>query len=227
MIEFRDYSDVQVIDRMGSDFRIVNAARVSTALDCVEPEELSARDLGTLGFLMRNRHASPFEHCAMTVKVETPIFVAREFMRHRTLSFNEFSGRYSEFKPVFYAPGEMRPLMQQGKIGEYTFDSGPQWMRDAAEDLITGSVEDAWNTYVAMLDAGVAREVARMVLPVTTFTSFYATGNLRAWLNFLALRTAPDALFEIRDVAHDIELFIRASFPATWQLWVAEGRGQL
>jgi thymidylate synthase (FAD) len=212
-----------MLDHMGSQLTIVNAARVS--LD-KSSAELTESDLGLLKYLMKNRHASPFEHCVVQFLIEAPIFVAREWHRHRTQSYNEMSGRYTELKPVFYAPDYDRPLIQVGKPGAYRFEQ-------AKDDIINielykdmrFSCQTAWNAYQRQIAAGVAKEVARMVLPVTIYTKWYATGNLRNWLNFISLRTDPQALYEIRYLAGQVETNLHKLYPDVLNNWDEFGRG--
>ena len=222
-IELTSVLAADLIDSMGTELSIVNAARVSFNQTS---EELSEKDAGLIGFLMRNRHASPFEHCVLTFRIEAPIFVAREWHRHRTQSYNEWSGRYSQLEPKFYAPDYDRPLIQVGKPGAYKFEV-PE------DDTINielyrefrFSCQTTWNTYEYLLDEGVAKEVARMVLPLNIYTSWYATGNLRNWINFLSLRADEQAMFEIRQLAFQIEGEIEKKFPITIKAWNESGRG--
>jgi thymidylate synthase (FAD) len=213
----------------GSDAKICQAARVST-LGSAAAGSGEAR--GLLNYLMKNRHGSPFEHGQMSFLVEAPIFVAREFMRHRSgWSYNETSGRYRELEPVFYVPPSHRPLVQQGKPGEYQFVAGTEQQHDVVRWSHAGAYRWAWGAYQEMLTAGVAREVARNVLPVGTFTSFYATCNPRSLMHFLSLRTKNTyAKFpsfpqeEIEDVALDMEGAFAKAFPLTWEAWDRNGR---
>lgn len=224
-IELTSELGVEVVDYMGTDLSVVNAARVSFNQSS---EELSERDAGLIGFLMRNRHASPFEHCAVSIMVTAPIFVAREWHRHRTQSYNEVSGRYTELQPTFYAPDYDRPLIQTGKPGAYRFEL-------PADDAINiqifqefrYSCQAAWDAYRRLLDEGVAKEVARMVLPVNIYTGWYATANLRNWLNFLSLRADDQAMWEIRQLAYKVEDALTTLFPVTIETWVKNGRGPL
>lgn len=213
----------------GSDAKICQAARVST-LGSAAAKTVEAR--GLINYLMRNRHGSPFEHGQMSFLVHAPIFVAREFMRHRVgWSYNETSGRYRELEPVFYIPERHRPLVQQGKPGEYQFVEGTfeqfgitRWEHEQV-------YRTAWSSYRRMLKAGVAPEVARNVLPVGLFTSFYATCNPRSLMHFLSLRTNDDnATFasfpqeEIERVARDMEEEFSDAFPYTYEAYVNNGR---
>lgn len=134
---------------------------------------------------MRDRHGTPFEHSSMTFYVRAPIFVFREFMRHRTFSYNEESGRYRRLEPEFYVPGPARKLVQQGKPGAYEFTDGTPAQHKLVDEAVRKSCRAAYAAYLEMLDAGVAREVARTVLPVGIYSSMYATCNARALMNFL------------------------------------------
>ena len=135
---------------------------------------------------------SPFEHNSMTFYVQAPIFVFREFMRHRIASYNEESGRYRELRPVFYVPGPERRLVQQGKPGAYEFVEGTPEQHELVDTETRAVCEAAYASYQRMLAAGVAREVARIVLPLTIYSSMYVTVNARSLMNFLSLRTKRD-----------------------------------
>lgn len=207
-IEFRSDMRVAYVDHMGNDKRIAQAARVSTGNDQSDrPHE------GLVKRLWQDQHTSTFEHNTLTVRVEVPIFVAREWMRHRTQAFNEISGRYSEMEPVFYVPGEDRPLVQTGKAMDYRREAGSPVLRAVTDRLMRIAGKGAWRLYEYMLRKGVAREVARNVLPVSLYTRFYATANLRNWLHFVELRTDPTALWEIRQAALMVEGLISGLWP--------------
>nr|WP_202447679.1 FAD-dependent thymidylate synthase [Streptomyces sp. SID5468] len=217
-----------------SDTDVLFAARVSTvgeqSIDELgkDPE----RSKGLINYLMRDRHGSPFEHNSMTFLVSAPIFVFREFMRHRVgWSYNEESGRYRELQPVFYVPGEDRKLVQQGRPGKYEFVPGtPEQHKITTEEMET-TYREAYASYRRMLDAGVAREVARAVLPVGLFSSMYATCNARSLMHFLSLRTqheqAKVASFpqrEIEMVAERMEAHWAGLMPLTYAAFNANGR---
>ncbi len=139
---------------------------------------------------MRDRHGSPFEHNSMTFFISAPIFVFREFMRHRVgWSYNEESGRYRELEPVFYVPDASRKLVQEGRPGKYVFVEGTPAQYEAVSDTLRESYEQAYAAYRKLLAEGVAREVARAALPVGLFSSMYATCNARSLMHFLGLRT--------------------------------------
>ncbi|HUM87637.1 MAG TPA: FAD-dependent thymidylate synthase, partial [Actinomycetota bacterium] len=179
----------------------------------------------------RDRHGSPFEHNSMTFFVSAPIFVFREFMRHRMASYNEESGRYRELNPVFYVPGPERKLVQQGKPGAYEFVDGDESQHEVVVAQTKAACEQAYAAYQAMLDAGIAREVARGVLPVATYSSMYVTMNARSLMNFLSLRTKrPDAAFpsfpqrEIEMVADRMENYWAELMPLTHAAFENNGR---
>lgn len=217
---------------MGSDAAIVAAAKVSTkgAASAEAFDEVAGG--GLIGFLMRNRHGTPFEHNAMTFLISAPIFVFREFHRHRIgWSYNEESGRYKQLDPVFYVPGSDRKLVQVGKPGHYTFVPGTdEQLIDQAERMC-GVYKAAYTAYEEGLEAGIAREVARAVLPVAIYSSMYATCNARSLMAFLSLRTKDEsATFpsfpqrEIEMVAEKMEDHFARLFPVTHGAFQANGR---
>lgn len=182
-------------------------------------EKDTERVKGLIKYLYRNQHMSPFEHGQMTFFIEVPIFVAREWMRHRTWSYNEWSGRYAELEPHFYVPSEARPLVQHGKVGEYTFMPGSPEQSEAVENLTHEAYERAWFNYQEMLRQGIAREVARNVLPVGIYTKFYGSVNPRNLMAFLSLRTDPTALEEIRVAAGKVEKIFADLMPLTYEAY--------
>ncbi|MEV8404066.1 FAD-dependent thymidylate synthase [Streptomyces niveus] len=193
---FRSEVTVDLVKHTAGDSDVLWAARVSTAGE-QSLEELSKdpeRSKGLINFLMRDRHGSPFEHNSMTFFISAPIFVFREFMRHRVgWSYNEESGRYRELQPVFYVPDASRKLVQEGRPGKYVFVDGTREQKDLTERAMTESYRQAYEAYQEMLAAGVAREVARAVLPVGLYSSMYATCNARSLMHFLGLRTQHEA----------------------------------
>nr|WP_245979703.1 FAD-dependent thymidylate synthase [Streptomyces diacarni] len=183
---------VELVKHSAADTDVLWAARVSTAgeqsLD--ELNKDPGRSKGLINFLMRDRHGSPFEHNSMTFFISAPLFVFREFHRHRVgWSYNEESGRYRQLQPVFYVPGASRKLVQQGRPGKYEFVEGTPEQHALTGHAMEGVYRTAYETYLEMLEAGVAREVARAVLPVGLYSSMYATCNARSLMHFLGLRT--------------------------------------
>src|SRR5580700_10391518 len=190
-ITFRSDMTVELVKHAASDADVIWAARVSTKGEqsLADVNADAERSAGLINFLMRDRHGTPFEHSSMTFYVNAPIFVFREFMRHRTFSYNEESGRYRKLAPMFYVPGPQRKLVQTGKPGAYEFTDGTPQQHAVVSATVKQACHDAYAAYLTMLDAGVAREIARTVLPVGMYSSMYATCNARALMNFLALRT--------------------------------------
>lgn len=221
MVKFKDYCVVDYVEHMGSDIRVDEAARVSTQT-MTDPNRLE----GIIKFLISNKHASPLEHSIITYKIEAPIFVAREWMRHRTQSFNEESGRYSIIKPICFVPSINRPVVQKGKVGAYFFEPDTKLMADV-QDRFYHCYEYVFDAYDDMIASGVAKEVARMILPVGAYTKWFATANLRNWLNFLVLRNDSHAMEEIRLCAKLIEHHLHELFPICMKMWVEAGRPQI
>jgi thymidylate synthase (FAD) len=232
-IVFRDDMTVELVKSSASDADVIWAARVSTAGETTLEKvgESSERDAGLINYLARERHGSPFEHTSMTFFVSAPIFVFREFMRHRIASYNEESGRYRELRPVFYIPNKDRKLVQVGKTGAYTFVDGTPEQLDITVNAIKETCTLAYENYQKILASGVAREVARAVLPVTLYSSMYVTMNARALMNFLSLRTSsPDSHFpsypqrEIEMVAEKMEKHFAELMPMTYAAFQKSGR---
>lgn len=232
-IRFRDDMTVELVKHAASDADVIWAARVSTKGESslADVEADPERAAGLINFLMRDRHGTPFEHSSLTFYVRAPIFVFREFMRHRTFSYNEESGRYRELEPEFYVPGPERKLVQVGKAGRYDFVAGTPEQHKLVTEATRESCRQAYAAYREMLEAGVAREVARTVLPVGLYSSMYATCNARALMNFLSLRTRrDDASFpsfpqrEIELVAEAMEREWAAIMPLTHAAFESNGR---
>jgi thymidylate synthase (FAD) len=222
---------VELIQSMGGDDSVVRSARVSTTSGTTGDISLGEREKGLINYLMRDRHGTPFEHNGFTFYVEAPIFVFREFMRHRIASYNEESGRYKELSPVFYVPDENRKLVQVGKPGAYTFEDGTYDQKVIVPTDIKRVNTEAYKAYQRMLDKGVAREVARVVLPVNIYSSMYVTMNARALMNFLSLRTTREGTHfpsfpqrEIEMVAEQMEEFFAEKMPVTYETFNKNGR---
>ena len=239
-IEFRSEMTVELVRSSAHDSDVLFAARVSTLgeqtlessqLDGSETEVDQKRNRGLINYLMRDRHGSPFEHNSMTFYVRAPIFVFREFMRHRIASYNEESGRYRELNPVFYVPGPERNLLQVGKPGAYEFLPGSA-EQIALVDQQTRDVSlHAYEAYQRMLEAGIAREVARIVLPLNIYSSMYVTVNARSLMNFLSLRTRREGTQfpsfpqrEIEMCAEKMEDYFAELMPLTYAAFNTNGR---
>jgi len=216
---------VELIDSMGNDASIVAAMMVSTkgAMSQTFLGQDSTELQGKIDFLMKNRHGSPFEHGAMTFFVEAPIAVFREWHRHRIgVGYNEISGRYVKLEPRFYIPPPERPLIQTGKPGHYEFVLGTREQYDSAVSEIKAQCESAYETYEKLLGNQVAKEVARGVLPVYTYSSMYVTMNPRSLMAFLSLRTKDKnsmfpsfPMWEIEQCGQRLEEEFSKLYPAT------------
>jgi thymidylate synthase (FAD) len=235
---FRSDVTVELVRSNATDQDVLFAARVSTqgeqTLEAAMNEqdaETDKRSRGLINYLMRDRHGSPFEHNSMTFYVQAPIFVFREFMRHRIASYNEESGRYKQLSPVFYIPGPDRNLVQVGKTGHYEFLPGTPEQIALVEQESRKASTEAYAAYLRMLEAGVAREVARIVLPLNIYSSMYVTMNARALMNFLSLRTQREGTHfpsfpqrEIEMCAEKMEDFWAQLMPLTYEAFNANGR---
>ncbi len=206
---------------MATDLSVVNAARVSFAR---RKEEMDESDEGLIRFLMRDRHGTPFEHNSFRFHIRTPLFVAREWFRHRIGSFNEFSMRYARATDEFYIPEPEDVRSQVGKPGAYSFEPVSDELAETAREELRAVYEAAYAAYERLVEAGVARELARAAIPVGAYTEFYWTVNARALMNFVSLRAADTAQREIRRYADACELFLAEKMPVTHASFVASDR---
>jgi thymidylate synthase (FAD) len=220
-IEVLDHGFVRLDDAMADDLSVVNGARVSFAR---RKEEMDESDEGLIRFLMRDRHGTPFEHNSFRFHVRAPIFVAREWFRHRVGSFNEFSMRYARATDDFYLPDPDDVRTQVGKPGAYSFDPVTPEIADTTREELAAVYETAYATYERLVELGVARELARCALPVGAYTEFYWTVNARALMNFISLRAAETAQREIRRYAEACESFFAEKMPITYGAFVDAGR---
>jgi len=205
-----------------TDISVVNAARVSFGR---RKDELDDADKGLIRFLLRERHGTPFEHNFFSFHVRAPIFVAREWFRHRAgWSYNEFSGRYAEIPEAGWIPTGEQVRSQVGKPGSYSFAPVAPNVSIEASSTIAEAYSRSWGTYRYLLGLGVAKEVARSVLPVGAFTEFYASCNARSLMHFCGLRNAPSAQAEIRWYASELETHLRIAMPETYEAFVEFGR---
>ena len=206
---------------MADDLSVVNGARVSFAR---RKEEMDESDEGLIRFLMRDRHGTPFEHNSFRFHIRCPIFVAREWMRHRVGSFNEFSLRYARATEDFYVPDAEDVRSQVGKPGSYSFEPVSEEVAEATREQLRSVYETAYQAYEHLVELGVARELARCALPVGAYTEFYWTINARSLMNFLSLRSAETAQREIRRYAEACERFLEQLMPVTHAAFVSNGR---
>ena len=238
-IKFRSDVTVELVRSSAADSDVLFAARVSTqgeqtlesAAAATDASEDEKRSKGLINYLMRDRHGSPFEHNSMTFYVQAPIFVFREFQRHRIASYNEESGRYKELDPVFYVPAPERNLNQVGKAGHYEFLPGTAEQIALVQQESRKASTESYESYQRMLEAGVAREVARIVLPLNIYSSMYVTMNSRPLMNFLSLRTKREGTHfpsfpqrEIEMCAEKMEDFWKELMPYTYEAFNQHGR---
>lgn len=213
MIELVRDVGVELISADATDEMVAMAAWVSNGIDSAERLENREGLRRLINFLYKNKHLSPFEHGRFTLKVDAPLFVAREFMRHRTASYNEVSGRYTEMKPRFYAGSVAR--VQQGKMGDYFFVDGTDEQTALYLKSKERALEVLWQIYLDRLEAGISKEQAREELPLSLMTQFYVTMNPRNLMQFLTLRNEKHALKEIRDLAVKMETIFIDTMPIT------------
>ncbi len=216
-LQVLDAGFIRVVDVMGDDRSIVEAARISygtTATDVT-------RDRGLIRYLMKNRHTSPFEMCEIKLHLKMPIFVARQWLRHRTANVNEYSGRYSIMNEDCYIPqieriGFQSTTNHQGtEKGKITVDE--QILAQYRIELLS---KDCKTTYNKLIDSGISKELARIVLPVNTFTEMYWKIDLHNLLHFLKLRMADDAQEEIRVYARAIAEIVKEWVPLTYEAFI-------
>ncbi len=212
-----DNGFVRLVDFMGGDGAVVQAARVSLGQGMKTPE----RDRRLINYLMEHEHGTPFEHSVFKFHIKCPIFVAREWFRHRMASYNEISQRYVEVQEEFYVPERLRKQSPKNKqASEFAeFENEEEILKTIRE-----AYKGAFSVYRKLLNYGVARELARIVLPLGTYTQFYWTVNSRSLMNFLRLRMAEDAQYEIREYAKVIYLIFKEKMPWTAEAWEKLGR---
>jgi thymidylate synthase (FAD) len=220
-IRVLDHGFVRLDAAMADDLSVVNGARVSFAR---HKTEMADADAGLIRFLLRERHGTPFEHNAFRFHVRCPIFVAREWFRHRWGSFNEFSMRYARASDDFYVPEPDDVRTQVGKPGAYSFEPVEPDLAEQTREELETVYATAFAAYERLVDLGVARELARAALPVGAYTEFYWTVNARALMNFLALRAADAAQREIRNYAEACERLFAERMPVTHQAFLDAGR---
>lgn len=224
-----DHGFVKLVETWGSDERVIESARQSTQGGFVSWDAYEGHpkgDAGLLAYLWKNNHATPFEMAGFTVEVQAPIFVFREWHRHRTQSYSEMSARYAPLPDLNYVPTLERVMLNAGGTNkqagtvdgarELDMVSAKAWIRklEARYELAQADYEQA-------LEAGVPKELARILLPVGRYSRMRASANLRNWLGFLKLRLDPKAQYEIRAFAAAVEQIVIHEFPRTWKLFAA------
>lgn len=245
-IRFTSEITVRLVDHMGGDHSAVAAAKVCTCgpevtkliPDSKDPEARARQaqeNAGLINYLMKHRHGTPFEHNCLCFYVHAPIFVWREWHRHRIgFSYNEESGRYSKLKPLFYLPADDRPMMKvegwkpgRPKFLECTDDT----IIMDLEDNLRNSYRQAYEAYETNLELGIDPGLARDCLPVGIYSSCWVTCNARSLMSFLSLRTHDESaqfvsypLYEIEDAARQVEDIFAQLFPTTYQAFCNNGR---
>jgi thymidylate synthase (FAD) len=222
---------VKLVRTWGDDRTVPDTARVSSLGDDEYADLLfhegdafllTQADMALIEMLSENHHTSPFEHMGATFFLDVPIFVMREWMRHRTQSYNEVSGRWKVLDGRFYVIDENRPTKQVGRTGEYSFVAD-QMTNDLAQGWTKLANQYAWNAYETQLAGGVAKEVARMCLPVNIYTQVIVSANYLNWVRFLNLRAVPQAMHEIRQAAFQVQGFLTEAFPVSTAAWFKDG----
>ncbi len=213
-IKVLDRGFVRLVDFMGSDDAIVEAARVSYGRGTKKRRE----DRGLIRYLMRHQHTTPFEMVEFKFHVKLPIFVARQWIRHRTANVNEYSGRYSVMEDEFYVPrsGDIKPQSTTNRQGREEGEIDPA-VRDAFIAFLNTSNRRLYDEYLKTIDAGVAREIARINLPLSLYTQWYWKIDLHNLFHFLRLRLDPTAQFEIREYALAMAELVKPVVPMAWE----------
>lgn len=224
-IKIHEHGFVHLVESCATDLSVVNAARVSYGArsDWVHEKEkiLSPRDVGLISFLIRNEHGTPFEHNLFTFHVRAPIFVLREWHRHRIgWSYNEESARYTKLKPDFYIPDDAHVREQIGAPGRYTYAPVIKGVAEETQGRLEEAYHKGYSEYEDLIGNGIALEIARLALPVATYSQMYATCNARSLMNFLALRNAHPAMQEIHEYAEILEQYFSQEMPVTAKAFI-------
>jgi len=207
-----DKGFIRLVDTMGDDMSVVKAARVSYGKESKGKEA----DKKLINYLMKHNHGTPFEHLNFTFHIKAPIFVARQWFRHRIGSFNEISGRYVTLKLDFWTPDEWRTNNKKNKQSSGDGAFHPQLQEELIMEYMN-TLTQTQKTYEKLLKNGVAREQARGILPVSTYTEFYWTVNARSLFNFIKLRSHKTAQKEIQEYSNIIHLLVKNIAPWTFE----------
>jgi thymidylate synthase (FAD) len=225
-----DHGYVKLVDHMGKDESIIEAARMSVDKGFIswEPyEDHPEGDMGLLRYLYKNKHHTPFEMCQLKIEVMAPIFVFREWHRHRTQSYNEMSARYIPMPDVHYVPSIERIMINAGAKNKQagTVKDAEFPMTEERAALFRFELEEIYKRVEALykfsLNMSVPKELARLPIPVARYSKMQVSANLRNWLAFLTLRMDPAAQWEIRQYANAVGTIIQELYPRTWELFVA------
>lgn len=217
---------IELLNTMGTDKCIVDSARVSFNKDTPHDTLLTEKDIKLIKYLADHKHTSPFEHCTMTFRVKVPLIVARQHMRHRTWSFNEVSRRYTSDNIEFYLPESFRRQHEKNRQASVDVDINPvldtvigstQVYSSTAKDMVKSSARKCFKLYNNLLNSGVCREQARMVLPQSMYTEYWCTANLLNIIKFLKLRLPEESQWEIRRLAEEMSQFVKDMFPEAYK----------
>lgn len=211
-IKVLDHGFVRYIDHMGDDQRIVESARISYKSPSKGPEQ----DKKLLNYLYRNRHTSPFEMVKVTLNIKMPIFVMRQYARHRMQNLNEVSARYTELPNEFYVPETWRKQDKKNKQGSV---ATKKLQHKNLSMELEAHCTDAYEFYEDLISRGIARELARMVLPINIYTEIYATWDLKNLLHFITLRDDSHAQWEIQEYGKAIKKILKELFPWTMEAY--------
>jgi thymidylate synthase (FAD) len=221
VVEVLDHGFVELLDSMADDLSVVNSARVSFGK---RHNTFLAEDEKLIGYLMKHKHGTPFEHNSFTFHVCAPIFVFREWQRHRIGSFNEMSARYMELPERYYLPEYANVRTRVGKPGHYTYETASLTVaHEFVGDLDTACKQD-YDLYKTYLAAGIAPEQARCFLHVNHYSEMYWTVNARSLMNFLSLRNSSTAQWEIKQYAEVVEVMWSTIMPFTYEAFVENDR---
>lgn len=216
-----DWGFVRMDDCMAGDLSVVNSARVSYG---VKKLVMDQSDGGLINYLMKHKHGTPFEHNAFRFHVKAPIFVFREWQRHRIGSFNELSARYTQLGTEYYIPKPENVRMRVGKPGNYTYERADKELASDYIVALQGKCRDGHRAYTGAIDAGIAPELARLFLSMNHYSEMYWTVNARSLMNFLSLRNAPTAQWEIQQFAKVVEAHFHYYMPITYGAFIVNGR---
>jgi len=213
MIKVLNHGHVRLVEHMGDDLSIVRNARVS--YDAVwRTGEDAGKDEKLIDYLVKNKHTSPLESVVFTFDVKAPIFVFRQWHRHRTWAFNEISARYSRLPEEYYIP-EVSQITTQSKDNKQMRTDDIHPLAEDAQDIISRSCAEAFENYQSLIGMGIPRELARGVLPVNTFSHMFATVDLHNLSHFLKLRLHEHSQYELRVYAHAMLDLIEPIVPVT------------
>jgi thymidylate synthase (FAD) len=213
-INVLDHGFVRYVDHMGTDMDIVGAARVSYNSESKGEQ----KDKGLLEYLWKNKHTSPFEMCKLKIDVKLPIFIARQWIRHRMQNINEVSARYTELPGEFYIPTKWRKNLDKGKNKQQS-EISEELDHEGLTKKVECFCEESYNQYKSLLENGVAKELARMVLPLNIYTQWISCWDLKNLLHFITLRDDAHAQAEIQEYSKAIKLILKELFPWTMEVY--------